>query len=40
MNKIPSAWKTFIEDTVSDMRQVTSMIYDGSVSKGLKSGQG
>lgn len=40
LQKIPTAWKTFVEDVVNDLRQVTSHVYDGAVSKGLWHGLG
>lgn len=39
-NKVPPSWLTFLEDTVHEMKQVTSTVYDGAVQKNLKHGMG
>ena len=38
--KVPRHWLTFLEDIEHDLKDVTSHVYDGAVSKGLKNGQG
>ena len=38
--RIPLHWHNFIDDTNQELKQVTSKIYDGGVSKGIKHGQG
>ena len=38
--KVPLHWHQFYDDVVAEVTQVTSEIYDGGVSKGLKNGVG
>lgn len=38
--RVPNSWHTFLDDTIQDMKQVTSHVYDGAMSKGLKHGLG
>lgn len=38
--KVPLHWHQFFEDVQAELVQVTSEIYDGGVSKGLKNGVG
>lgn len=38
--KVPLHWNNFLEDAKAHLNQVTSKIYDGGVSKGLRHGQG
>ena len=38
--RVPRHWATFYDDAVAELSTVTSKIYDGGVSKGLKHGAG
>ena len=38
--KVPLHWQHFIDDANAELSKVTSKIYDGGVSKGLKNGVG
>lgn len=38
--RVPRHWNTFLEDSEAELSLVTSKIYDGGVSKGLKHGVG
>ena len=38
--RVPLHWHQFLDDANTELSQVTSKIYDGGVSKGLKHGQG
>ena len=38
--KVPLHWHQFMDDALAELANVTSKIYDGGVSKGLKHGQG
>lgn len=38
--RVPLHWHQFLDDSNNELSQVTSKIYDGGVSKGLKHGQG
>ena len=38
--KVPLHWHQFYDDVIGEFSQVTSEIYDGGVSKGLKNGTG
>lgn len=38
--RMPLHWHQFLDDSNNELSQVTSKIYDGGVSKGLKHGQG
>jgi len=38
--RVPNIWQTFLDETIQDMKQVTSQVYDGAMSKGLKHGVG
>ena len=38
--RVPRHWATFYDDAVAELSTVTSKIYDGGVSKGLKHGTG
>ena len=40
VQRVPRHWNTFLEDAEAELSQVTSKIYDGGVSKGLKHGVG
>ena len=38
--EVPPNWNQFLDDVNAELSQVTSEVYDGGVSKGLKHGQG
>ena len=39
-NRVPRHWLTFMEEALNELTQVTNHIYEGAISKGVKSGAG
>lgn len=38
--RIPRQWRTFYEDAIAELKEVTNTLYEGNVVRGLKNGQG
>lgn len=40
IKRVPRPWLTFVQDATNELKKITSLTYDGTMSKGMRNGFG